>query len=214
MESSVIVILILVAVIAFFVQKGRSSSVRTLRSTKGIPAEVAHQAKREALVSLVATDNRNKYEAPAFMPNSERLVFSVPVVLSENHSTGRRGAGASVRIMKGVWYHTGGSQTTQAISPIDSGTLILTDKRFVFGGARKNLEFPLAKLTQVSTSATGIALGKSGREKVSYFTGLQALTISLQIAPKPGDAWPAGKVEFPLTGPDVLEMVQLLKSPS
>jgi hypothetical protein len=212
-DSTVIVLLIFVVIVVFFVQKGRSSTVSSLRSTKGIPSEIAQQAKREALTSLVKTDNRDKYQAPPFMPNDERLVFSVPVVLSENHSTGRRGAGASVRIMKGVWYHTGGSQTTQAISPVDSGTLILTNKRFVFGGARKSLEFPLAKLTQLSTSPQGIALGKSGREKVSYFTGLQSLTISLQVAPKTGDTWPAGKVEFPLTGPDVSEMVQLLKTP-
>jgi len=117
--------------------------------------------------------------------------------------------------MRGVWYHTGGSQTTQEISAVDSGTLILTDKRFVFGGQRKNLEFPLAKLTQLSTSATGIALGKSGREKVSYFTGLQALRVVSDIVPKEGDTWPAGRVEFPLSGPDVSEMVQqLIKSTS
>jgi hypothetical protein len=213
MDGSILVLLIVgAAIVFFFVQKGRSSSVTSLRSSPGIPPEIAHQAKQEALASLVASDNRSKYAAPPFMPADERLVFSVPAVLSENHSTGRRGAGASVRIMKGVWYHTGGSQTTQAISPVDSGTLILTNKRFLFGGSRKSLEFPLAKLTQLSTSAQGIALAKSGREKVSYFTGLHALTITLQVLPKAGDTWSAGKVEFPLTGPDVLQMVQSLKS--
>lgn len=212
MTGLLLVGILIALVIVFFVRKGRAATVTSLRASNGVPPDVALQARQEALVALIKDDNRDKYDNPPFTPNNERLVFSVPVVLSENHTTGRRGAGTSVRIMRGVWYHSGGSQSTQEISATDTGTLVLTEKRFIFGGARKNLEFPLDKLTQLSTSDTGIALGKSGREKVAYFTGLQALTLQVQVRPKADDTWAGGTVEFPLSGPDVLEIVRMLKS--
>ena len=66
--------------------------------------------------------------------------------------------GFSFRVMKGVYYHTGRTKGRSVIVgenlvPDDDGTLTLTNRRAVFSGRKKSLEFDYRKLLNMNSSA-------------------------------------------------------------
>lgn len=82
------------------------------------------------------------------------------------------GGGFTLRVMKGVYYHTG--RTTgrsvivgQNLVPDDSGILTITNKRAVFSGAKKSLQFEYTKLLDVELFTDGIKLAVSNRQSPS-----------------------------------------------
>ena len=207
-----IIVVVLFLFFAYHFFSGGIGGKVGLNLPKGVPSEVGEKYRHEMLAQLASADNTGKYSTPAFLTPTERLIFAVPVTLSEDHVVGRRGSGASVRIMKGVWLHGGGSQSVSQLSPTDSGTLTLTDKRFIFNGRVKSMEFPFTKITQFSTSLEGIALASPSHKKVAYFTDIwKSVKLETVISPEAGDTWQAGPISFPLTGPDIREIVGLLQ---
>ena len=64
--------------------------------------------------------------------------------------------------------------------PSDRGQLTVTDKRAVFHGSRKTLEFPFAKLATLNLYSDAIALGVTTRQTTSMFgTGDPELVAGL-----------------------------------
>jgi hypothetical protein len=51
--------------------------------------------------------------------------------------------------------------------PADNGVLTLTDRRVVFHGARKTLEFPFTKLATLDAYSDAITLGVTSRQSTS-----------------------------------------------
>jgi hypothetical protein len=83
-------------------------------------------------------------------------------------------SGFSFRIAKGVRYHVGGTrgsyaQGEEVPTPIDTGTVTVTDQRVVFQGAKQAREWLFSKLLgyQHSASMPWTALQVSNRQKVS-----------------------------------------------
>ncbi len=82
--------------------------------------------------------------------------------------------GVSVPLGHGVRYRVGeyrGHMVTVGHhwEPADHGQLTVTDKRIVFHGARKTLEFTFAKLATLNTYSDAIALGVTSRQATSTF---------------------------------------------
>ena len=81
--------------------------------------------------------------------------------------------GVSVRIAKGVSFRTGGFrghvETSQEIVPVSAGELIITNKRIVFRGDRKNFTSTWAKIIDLELFGNGIRIGKEGQQKPGLF---------------------------------------------
>jgi hypothetical protein len=84
--------------------------------------------------------------------------------------------GVSVKLTKNVRYHTGGSRGTyvpgpEEPTPIDHGTVIITNKRVVFSGPRHPREWAFAKLLGVQHDPylPWTVLPVSNRQKASGF---------------------------------------------
>jgi hypothetical protein len=80
--------------------------------------------------------------------------------------------GVSIPLGHGVRYRTGsvrGQMVTVGThwQTADSGALTVTNKRAVYHGARKNLEFAFPKLSTLSTYSDAITLGVSNRQNTS-----------------------------------------------
>lgn len=82
--------------------------------------------------------------------------------------------GASFRVAKGVSIHLGqyGSrgESHPEMRQIDRGTLVITNKRFIYCGAVKTVDIALNKILQIDPGDDVIGLHKEGREKTQYFT--------------------------------------------
>jgi hypothetical protein len=85
-------------------------------------------------------------------------------------------SGFSFRVAKGVRYHVGGTRGTyvqgaEVPTPIDTGTVTITNRRVVFEGSKQAREWDYSKLLghEDHTEAPWTALPVSNRQKVSGF---------------------------------------------
>ncbi len=76
-------------------------------------------------------------------------------------------SGVSLRIMRGVYYRTGGVrghvETTKGIVPTSLGNLVLTNQRLIFLGNKTSLDIPWSKVLNMDFYRDGIGVAKSGR---------------------------------------------------
>lgn len=77
-----------------------------------------------------------------------------------------RSSGVSVRIMKGVYYRTGGFKghpvETTVMQRVGVGSVCLTDKNLYFSSPEKSLKIPYSKILSVESYSNGVGLQKDG----------------------------------------------------
>ena len=77
-----------------------------------------------------------------------------------------RSSGVSVRIMKGVYYRTGGFKghpvETTVMQRVGVGSVCLTDKNLHFSSPEKSLKIPYSKILSVESYSNGVGLQKDG----------------------------------------------------
>jgi hypothetical protein len=83
--------------------------------------------------------------------------------------------GLSFRIMRGVSYRVGATRgqvvtVGTELQVADEGGLSVTDRRIVFSGSSKTLEFRYDKLVDIKLYSDGIQLGVTNRQTPSLFT--------------------------------------------
>lgn len=85
-------------------------------------------------------------------------------------STGGYG-GFSFRVAKGVYARTGSfgasSESHLELRLIDTGTLYVTNKRYIFDGSKKNIQGELKKIISIETYSNGIKISR-GRTDEGY----------------------------------------------
>ena len=94
----------------------------------------------------------------------------------------------SVRIAKGVSYRVGQVRAHSVVvgthlEAQDSGHLVVTDRRAVFMGAKKTLEFRRDRLVGLGQYADGLRLSVSNRQTASLFRFAQGSSPTIVIAP-------------------------------
>ena len=114
---------------------------------------------------------RLKPGAKGLKSRERGLLELTNIVLREPRSV-RRGVygGPSVRV-GGMPIRLGAfqSESHEALREIDRGTLILTDRRLVFMGEKKNANIPLSKILRVQSGDGEIAVQREDRQRVQYF---------------------------------------------
>lgn len=64
---------------------------------------------------------------------------------------------------------------------IDTGNVFITNKRFVFVGSSKSIDFLLTKVLSVEPFSDGISISRSNKQKTEYFVGFDGLMIEAVI---------------------------------
>ena len=117
-------------------------------------------------------------EVPVILQKNEEALCVLPsIYLCETRAVREnRGGygGASFRVAKGVSVHLGQyggrSESHPEMRRIDEGTLVVTNKRFVYCGRIKTVQVDLHKIVEIDPFDDGIGLHKENREKTQYFT--------------------------------------------
>ncbi|HEX8618203.1 MAG TPA: hypothetical protein VF911_11510 [Thermoanaerobaculia bacterium] len=126
--------------------------------------------------------------APINLQRDEVCHFSSHADLHEMRTETQRtyssGTSVRIKIMKGVYYRVGSTQTHRVtrdvLRHIDSGTLYITNKRVIFDGSKKNNAIRLANVLSVIPYSDGIELEKtSGRNPIFTVGDAEWLTILL-----------------------------------
>ncbi len=90
-----------------------------------------------------------------------------------------RSRGVSVRVMKGVYYRTGGFKghpvETTVMQRIGIGSVCLTDKNLYFASPEKSLKVPYTKILSIDSYSNGIGIQKDGAsDKPMFLEGLNS----------------------------------------
>lgn len=113
------------------------------------------------------------YDLPVFLKKGETAIYIHPNVrLFEERSTRvSSGTRAGVRVMKGVYISQSitGPEYEGVVKHIDSGSFVITDKRYIFTGEKRNIDQSLGKITTVEIFPDGISIARSNKQKTEYF---------------------------------------------
>lgn len=169
------------------------------------------RARRAELFRMTTTYQATWATALVCPPHGERLILAASVLLNEQRPTRRLFPSTYSLKSKRAWRPRDRTQAPVVITPVDRGTLALTNKRFIYESTRKHREYPIHDLTHVSTATGGVALAVRGHRGIAYYTGLDALRIHFCVAPGNEDRWKAQLIDSPLNGDDLEHMVRLLK---
>lgn len=144
----------------------------------GIPEQVrSYHARELARYRLLAElENGHLPEVePAGMAlqRGEVAHWVEPAELLEERVVKRQyeggSSGFSFRVAKGVYYHVGGHGgrviTETGIVPVSRGDLVITNKRIVFRGDRKNFATPWQKVIDLDMYQNGLRISRDGSQK-------------------------------------------------
>lgn len=92
--------------------------------------------------------------------------------------------GPSFRVSKGVSFKLGGaesrSESHEEIRDVDVGTLTITNKRLVFTGQKKTINYNLNKIIAVDQYFEGVGIQRENKQKTEYFIGLDKRIITFK----------------------------------
>lgn len=77
--------------------------------------------------------------------------------------------GGGVRVMSGVYLGSSTSESHGELKKVDNGNLLLTNKKVMFNGNFKHLEYKLEKITSLEEHEDSFEIGVSNRQKLQTF---------------------------------------------
>ena len=93
--------------------------------------------------------------------------------------------GPTIRIAKGISFKLGGASSRSVshdeIKAIDKGTLTITNKRLIFTGSMKTLNYNLSKILSITDFKDGIAIQRDNKQKTEYFTDCDETVINYKV---------------------------------
>jgi len=141
-------------------------------------SELASLAKGEQPLLDETRSNMRKlidFEIPIFLKKGEELEMALPRVslFEERSARVSSGTRAGFRVMKGVYVsqNVTNPEYEQVIKKIDSGSFVVTNKRYVFTGEKRNVDQSLGKITSVMILNDALSVARSNKQKTEYFSG-------------------------------------------
>lgn len=123
--------------------------------------------------------NLKTVSSPVILKKNEEAYLSLPnIKLSEPRAvrvSQSGGVGTSYRVAKGFTVHSGTGQSRsvshEEIMGIDTGTLVITNKRLVFVGSKKSVNIDLKRILSINIFKDGISIQRENKQKIEYFIG-------------------------------------------
>ena len=163
METGYIFTIIIIALLLFYFLKSN-------RNTNNDEKDIAH----DFLESFQPSFDKLKLmpiftgDIPALLMNKEYpvLVLNCDLYEERNH---RNFYGGSVSVAKGVSLFAGQSRSKGELQKLDNGSLIITDKRLIFIGNKRNTNTEYDKLLSLECYDNCVTLHKIGKSKSEVF---------------------------------------------
>ena len=73
------------------------------------------------------------------------------------------------------------SQSKDVMTYVDTGRVTITNKRFIFSGAKKNINIDLKKITGIDLYTNGIKIHRSNKQKVEQFIGFEGISFNFDM---------------------------------
>ncbi len=169
--------------LARFIQySGLSQSV--LNSNKSLEKMLQSKVLQDILAGNVPAPRiQISGDFPFMLGKTEHLVWlSRNIILHQQKIKKEfvgRSNGMSFRIMKGVYYRTGGFKghpvETTVMQKIGTGSVCFTDKNIYFASPEKSLKIPYNKILSVDSYSNGVGIQKDGaNDKPIFLEGVSS----------------------------------------
>lgn len=165
-----VIVIFLVAIAALAILIYVINSIRGA-SAKAAMKEKMEHARLEALRFFSDLEKRKKLhtvDVNIVLQRGEAGLLQEPSNLLETRAYRLYGGGGT-RI-RGVYIGGGASESYQRLRNIDSGTLVLTNRRLVFDGGAENRALNLKDILSVSCWSDAIEVSSSRRQKSQVYT--------------------------------------------
>lgn len=101
-------------------------------------------------------------------PKSIRVTNSVRTGSSRRHGKSSFGYGTSKSV----------GETKEVIKNIDIGQIIITNKRFIYSGQKRNIDVNISQITGISPHPGGFKLQRKSKQKPEYFTNVNSFVFN------------------------------------
>ena len=101
-------------------------------------------------------------------PKSIRVTNSVHVGSGRRRGNRSFGYGASKSV----------GESQEVIKAIDSGQIIITNKRFIFSGSKRNVDVNISQITGITPYSDGIKLQRKSKQKPEYFINIDGYAFN------------------------------------
>lgn len=127
-----------------------------------------------------------KSDANILLKNGEQVVYQSPnnITLKEPKSirvtdsvhvgSGRRRGNHSF----GVAASKSVGETKEVIKAIDFGQIIITNKRFIYSGNKRNIDVNISQITGITPYSNGLKLQRKNKQKSEYFTNIDGYAFN------------------------------------
>lgn len=170
-------------IVARFIQYSGLSQT-TLNANKSLEKVLQSKVLQDILAGNVPAPRITiAGDFPFLLSKTEHLVWLFRNITLHQQKVQReyvgRSRGVSVRVMKGVYYRTGGFKghpiETTIMKRIGTGSVCFTDKHIYFASPEKSLKIPYSKILSVESYSNGIGLQKDGaNDKPIFLEGINS----------------------------------------
>jgi hypothetical protein len=190
-----------------------------------VPDEILEEEFNSLLDKFANGGFGDGFDTDVMLKKGEKLIFEIPEIsLCEERSVKMKGShqGFSVRIAKGLSYRFGTFEggTEQEVVELDLGTMTLTNKRLIFSGDTKSVEYNLSKIVSIKALDDGVMINRSGKTKTEYFYHTTNLGIALvndefndglyHPDKEKGQNFKPQKVRYEMNGIELKKLIQKL----
>ena len=156
------------------------------KNTSNIPQSNLELFVQKIYDGKVNLPTRN---CPVILKKSEKAILVLPNITLKEPRAVRNSiggyAGPTIRIAKGISFKLGGASSQSVshdeIKDIDNGTLTITNKRLIFTGTMKTLNYNLNKIISINDFKDGISIQRDNKQKTEYFTGSDETILNYKI---------------------------------
>lgn len=175
MEILFIAIVVIIAIMLVFNRKKQKSKKSAQLIKQEIEDFVANIEKNKSL-STISTNIILKTKESAFYSSYTSLYETRAV---RHYTAGHTG----LRVAKGVYIGgtKGRSVSSDEWHQIDTGQLIVTNKRIVFDGEKTNRVIPLNKVISINSGADNIEVSAENRQKSLVFNASNPVILATII---------------------------------
>jgi hypothetical protein len=201
----IIIVVIAIGLYWFFSQSTSNPSRQPKKISTQIPDEILEREFKDIRRMFVDGEMANKMTTDLILKRGEHLIFDIPYVsLCEERTIKTKGSTRSVRvrIMKGVSVGLGGFEAApeKKVIPIDNGNFTLTNKRIHFAGDTKSVDYNLSKINSIDELDNGVAISRTGKNKVEYFLETSGMSWQVTISPGRGQNFEPEEVTYVIDG--------------
>ena len=190
-----------------------ANQISKIAASSKLPEEVLDKLFKRVRKSFASGDFAERMTTNLILKKDEYLIYDIPEVsFCEERTVRIKGTSKSVRVrvMKGFSVGLGGFDATseKQIVVVDTGNMTVTNKRIHFAGTSTTFDYPLSKINTIEGSDSTVAISRSGKTKIEFYTDIDKINLEVNVTPdEEDDDFEPQQVQYILGGKECKDIL-------